>query len=159
MAGAFASGEADFTTLFEPLASNFEKEGKGYIVGSLGSEAGYIPYTCYSTTLKNITDKKEMIQGFTNAVYEGMLYVQNHTAEEVAKTILPQFPDSDIELLTQVVQRYKDQDTWKPDLIMGQDGYDRLIDIIKTAGVIEEGAPFDKVFDPQFAKEAMSKIK
>jgi len=28
MAGAFASGQADFTTLFEPVASTFELEGK-----------------------------------------------------------------------------------------------------------------------------------
>lgn len=159
MAGAFASGEADFTTLFEPLASNFEKEGKGYIVGSLGEEAGYIPYTCYATTLNNIKTKKDLIQNFTNAIYEGMLWVQNHSAEEVAAVILPQFPDSDVTLLTQVVQRYKDQDTWKPDLILGEDGYNRLIDIIKTAGELEEGAPYDKIFNPTFAKEAMSKIK
>lgn len=159
MAGAFASGEADFTTLFEPLASNFEKEGKGYIVGSLGKEAGYIPYTCYSTTLENINKKPELIQNFTNAIYEGMLWVQNHSAEEIAKTILPQFPDSDIKLLTQVVQRYKDQDTWKPDLILGKDGYDRLIDIIKTAGVLEKGAPYDKIFTDRFAKSAMRRIK
>lgn len=159
MAGAFASGEADFTTLFEPLASNFEKEGKGYIVGSLGKEAGYIPYTCYSTTLENIKEKPELIQNFTNAIYEGMLWVQNHSAEEIAKAILPQFPDSDIKLLTQVVQRYKDQDTWKPDLILGKDGYDRLIDIIKTAGVLEKGAPYDKIFTDRFAKTSMRKIK
>jgi len=159
MAGAFASGEADYTTLFEPLASNFEKEGKGYIVGSLGKEAGYIPYTCYSTTINNIETKPELIQNFTNAVYEGMLWVQNHSAEEIANTILPQFPDSDIKLLTQVVQRYKDQDTWKPDLILGKDGYERLVDIIKTAGVLEQGAPYDKIFTDRFAKTAMRRIR
>ncbi|MBP7223184.1 MAG: ABC transporter substrate-binding protein, partial [Sedimentibacter sp.] len=49
MAGAFASGEADYTTLFEPLASTFELQGNGYIVESVGRLAGYIPYTCYSS--------------------------------------------------------------------------------------------------------------
>lgn len=159
MAGAFASGEAQYTTLFEPLASNFEKEGKGYIVGSVGELAGYIPYTCYSTTLNNLTDKKDLIQNFTNAIYEGMIWVQNHTSEEIAEALLPQFPDSNIELLTQVVQRYKDQDTWKPDLIMGEDGYNKLIEIIITAGELEEGAPYDKIFVDTFAKQAMNTVK
>ncbi|QSX06112.1 ABC transporter substrate-binding protein [Sedimentibacter sp. zth1] len=159
MAGAFASGEADYTTLFEPLASNFEAEQKGYIVGSLGAEAGYIPYTCYCTLLSSIEGKEELIQNFTNAIYKGMIWVQNNSAEEVAEAILPQFPDSNIELLTQVVQRYKDQDTWKPDLILGKDGYDRMIDIIITAGELEEGAPYDKVFVDKFAKEAMKNTK
>lgn len=159
MAGAFASGEADFTTLFEPTASTFEAEGKGYIVGSLGAEAGYIPYTCYSATKSFIEKNPDTIQGFTDAIYKGMVWVQEHTAEEVAEVILPQFPDSDVEFLTGVVQRYKDQDTWKPDLVLGEDGYNRLIDIIKTAGELDEGAPYDKVVTSDFALKAMESSK
>ena len=159
MAGAFASGQADFTTLFEPIASTFELEGKGYVVGSLGREAGYIPYTCYSTTKNMIEKNPELIQRFTNAIYEGMVWVQEHSAKEVAEAILPQFPDTDIEFLTGVVQRYKDQDTWKPDLVLGEDGYDRLIDIMKTAGEIQESAPYDLIVNTDFAKKAMESVK
>lgn len=159
MAGAFASGQADFTTLFEPVASTFELEGKGFVVGSVGAEAGYIPYTCYSTTKNNIEKNPKLIQSFTNAIYEGMVWVQNHTAKEVAEAILPQFPDSNVEFLTGVVQRYKDQDTWKPDLVLGEDGYNRLIDIIKTAGELDEGAPYEKIVNTEFAKKAMESVK
>lgn len=159
MAGAFASGQADFTTLFEPLASTFELEGKGYVVGSVGKEAGYIPYTCYSTTKNMIEKNPELIQNFTNAIYEGMVWVQEHSAKEVAEAIMPQFPETDLEFLTGVVQRYKDQDTWKPDLVLAEDGYDRLIDIMKTAGEIEEGAPYGAVVNTDFAKKAMESFK
>jgi len=159
MAGAFASGQADYTTLFEPVASTFELESKGYVVGSLGVEAGYIPYTCYSATKSFIEKNPELIQSFTNAIYEGMVWVQEHTAKEVAEAILPQFPDSDVEFLAGVVQRYKDQDTWKPDLVLAEDGYNRMIDIIKTAGELEEGAPYNKVVITDFAKKAMEKAK
>ncbi|MBP1925896.1 NitT/TauT family transport system substrate-binding protein [Sedimentibacter acidaminivorans] len=159
MAGAFASGQADFTTLFEPVASTFELEGKGYVVGSLGVEAGYIPYTCYSTTKSFIEKNPELIQNFTNAIYEGMVWVQEHTAQEIAETILPQFPDSDVEFLASVVQRYKDQDTWKPDLVLKEDGYNRMIDIIKTAGELDEGAPYEKVVTTEFAIKAMETVK
>lgn len=159
MAGAFASGQADFTTLFEPVASTFELEGKGYVVGSLGVEAGYIPYTCYSSTKSFIEKNPELIQSFTNAIYEGMVWVQEHTAKEVAEAILPQFPDSDVEFLATVVQNYKDQDTWKPDLVLSEDGYNHLIDIIITAGELEEGAPYDKIVNTNFAKKAMENVK
>ena len=47
MAGAFAAGNADYVTLFEPTASLTEQEGKGYVVASVGEEAGEIPYTAY----------------------------------------------------------------------------------------------------------------
>lgn len=47
MAGAFASGNADYVTLFEPTASMTQKQGKGYMVASVGEAAGEIPYTAY----------------------------------------------------------------------------------------------------------------
>ena len=47
MAGAFASGDADYVTLFEPTASSTEKQNKGYIVASVGEASGEIPYTAY----------------------------------------------------------------------------------------------------------------
>ena len=39
---------ADFTVEFEPSATALEKEGKGYVVASLGVDSGYVPYTSYS---------------------------------------------------------------------------------------------------------------
>ena len=47
MAGAFASGNADYVTLFEPTASMTESQKKGYVVASVGEAAGEIPYTAY----------------------------------------------------------------------------------------------------------------
>ena len=47
MAGAFAGGNAEYVTLFEPTASATEKAGKGYIVASVGEASGEIPYTAY----------------------------------------------------------------------------------------------------------------
>lgn len=47
MGGAFLSGQGDFVTLFEPVASSFEREKTGYIVCSIGQESGEIPYTAY----------------------------------------------------------------------------------------------------------------
>ncbi|MCG3057142.1 hypothetical protein KZ287_33785, partial [Escherichia coli] len=40
VSSAFASGTGDYVQLFEPTASIFEKEGKGYIVASFGEESG-----------------------------------------------------------------------------------------------------------------------
>ena len=34
---------ADFTVEFEPSATALEKEGKGYVVASLGVDSGYVP--------------------------------------------------------------------------------------------------------------------
>jgi NitT/TauT family transport system substrate-binding protein len=159
MAGAFASGEADYTTLFEPLASTFELQGNGYVVESVGRLAGYIPYTCYSSLKSYIEKNPEIIQGFSNALYEAMSWVDEHDAMEVAEVILPQFADSDVEFLAKIVQTYKDLDAWNPDLVLGEDGYNRLIDIMKLAGEIEEGAPYEVIQTPDFAIKAKENYK
>ena len=52
MEGAFIGGDADFVTLFEPNATNVEKQGLGYIVGYVGSWGGEVPYTAYNAKKK-----------------------------------------------------------------------------------------------------------
>ena len=46
-AAAFTSSDADYTVEFEPFATTLELEGSGYVVASLGTESGYVPYTAY----------------------------------------------------------------------------------------------------------------
>ena len=72
MAGAFAAGEADFTTAFEPTATQLEKEGTGYIVTSIGKDSGKIPYTAYSATKSYMKDNKEVLEKFTRALENAM---------------------------------------------------------------------------------------
>ena len=47
----------------------------------------------------------DIIQGFTNALQKGMDYVQNHTPEEIAKVIEPQFTDTDLNTITTIITR------------------------------------------------------
>ncbi|EOC99491.1 ABC transporter substrate-binding protein [Caldisalinibacter kiritimatiensis] len=159
MAGAFTGGEGDYTTLFEPTASLLEKEGKGYIVASIGKEGGYIPYTCYSATKSYIEENPDIIQGFTNAIYKGMLWVQNHSSEEVAEAIQPHFPDADKDILITVVNRYKEQDTWKPDPVLTEEGLNHLMEIMELAGELDERAPYEKIVTTEFAEKAMNTTK
>ncbi|MTI67379.1 MAG: ABC transporter substrate-binding protein [Firmicutes bacterium] len=159
MAGAFTGGEGDYVTLFEPTASLLEKEGKGYIVASIGKEGGYIPYTCYSAKKSYIEENPEIIQGYTNAIYKGMLWVQNHTAEEIAEAIQPQFPDADKDILVTLINRYRDQDTWRPDPVLTEKGLNHMMEIMELAGELEDRAPYEKIVTTEFAKKAMESIK
>ena len=62
MAGAFASGNADYVTLFEPTASMTESQKKGYVVASVGEAAGEIPYTAYFAKKSYIANNEDTIQ-------------------------------------------------------------------------------------------------
>lgn len=158
MAGAFTGGEGDYVALFEPVAATLEKEGKGYVVASIGKEAGYIPYTCYSATKDYIEKNEDTIQKFTNAIYRSMLWVQSHSVEEIAKAVKPQFPDTDDEVLIALITRYKEQDTWKPDLLLTEEGLNHMMDIMEMAGELEERADYNKIVTDKFAKKAMKEI-
>ncbi len=155
MAGAFAGGEGDYVALFEPVASSMEKEGKGYIVASIGKESGYLPYTCYSTRKSYMEKNPDIIQKFTNAIYKGQLWVENHTSEEIAKSISSQFPDTDIAALTQVVERYKSQDTWSKTPVLQKESLNHLMDIIELAGELNKRAPYEKIVTTTFAEKSI----
>ena len=155
MAGAFASGNADYVTLFEPTASLTQNEGKGYIVASVGEEAGEIPYTAYFAKKSYIENNEEIIQKFTNAIYQGQQWVKEHSSQEIAEVIQSFFPDTDIELLATVIQNYKDIEAWNDTPILKEEAFNRLEEVMTMAGELKEKAPYDKIVNNQYAEEAV----
>ncbi len=153
-AAAFSGGQGDFTVEFEPGATTLESEGKGYVVASLGEDSGYVPYTAFSARKSFIDENPDLIQGFTDALQRGMDYVQNHTPEEIAEIIEPQFPETDLETITTIITRYYDQDTWKSNLIFEESSFDLLQDILESAGELEERAPYEDLVTTTFAAKA-----
>ena len=154
MAGAFSGSDAEYVTLFEPTASMIEQEQKGYILASIGLESGEIPYTAYCAKKSYIGENEDVIQRFTNAIQKGLTWVNEHSAEEVAKSILDAFPDTDLPLLTTVVQRYKDIDSWKTNPVLEQTDFDKLQTIMESAGELNKKAPYEKIVNNQYAEIA-----
>lgn len=153
-AAAFSGGQGDFTVEFEPHATALEEKGEGYVVASLGEDSGYVPYTSFSAKKSYLEKHKDTVQAFTNALQKGMDYVQEHTPEEIAQAIAPQFPETDMGTLTTIVKRYYDQDTWKADLIFQKDAFDLLQNILKDAGVLENTVPYEELVNTEFAESA-----
>lgn len=158
MAGAFSGGEGDYVTLFEPSATAMEKQGKGYIVASIGKESGEMPYTAYSALSKYMDKNSDVIQKFTNAVYKGQLYVKNNSAEDIAKEISKYFTDIKLEDLIDVVQRYKDIDAWCENPILKEESLNRLMDVMSTAGELDKKPSYDKIVTTKYAEEAIKNI-
>ena len=154
-AAAFTGDDsAAYTVEFEPSATILEKEGAGHVVASLGEASGYVPYTSYSVKTSYMKENPEIIQKFTNALQKGMDYVQSHTPEEIAEVIAPQFKETDIDTITTIVKRYYDQDTWKENLVFGQDGFELLQDILEDAGELKERTPYTELVNTEFAQNA-----
>lgn len=155
MAGAFTSGTADYVTLFEPTASLTQNENKGYIVASVGEAAGEIPYTAYFAKKSYIENNKETIQKFTNAIYKGQKWVKENSSEDLAKVVQSFFPDTDITLLSKVIQNYKDIDAWNDTPVLKEESFNLLQDVMTSAGELQKKAPYDKIVNNEYANEAI----
>lgn len=154
MAGAFSSGNADYVTLFEPTASATEKQGKGYIVASVGEASGEIPYTAYFAKKSYIANNEDTIQKFTNAIYKGQKWVKEHSSKEIAEAIKSFFPSTDVEQLATAVQSYMDIDAWNETPVLKKEAFDRLQEVMTQAGELQQSAPYDKLINNKYAEQA-----
>ena len=154
-AAAFTSDQSDYTVEFEPFATGLELEGNGYVVASLGTDSGYVPYTAYCAKKSYLAMHPDLIQRFTSALQKGMDYVNSHTAEEIAKTIQPQFSETPLENITKIVKRYQDQDTWKENLIFERSSFELLENILEEAGELQTRVPYENLVTTEFAEQAV----
>lgn len=152
-AEAFASGQGDYSVEFEPFAASLEKEKKGVVVASLGVDSGMVPYTAYSAKESYIEKNGDIIQKFTNALQKGMDYVQKHTPEEIANVIKPQFAETDLDVLTTIVERYYEQYTWKDNLVFEKESFELLQDILESSGELTERVPYEELVNTEFAQK------
>ena len=153
-AAAFTSDDADYTVEFEPFATTLESEGSGYVVASLGTESGYVPYTAYCARKSYVEQNPEIIQKFTNAIQKGMDYVNSHSAEEIAKTIQPQFKETPVDKLAVIVGRFLLQDTWKDDTVFEKESFELLENILEEAGELSARVPYEDLVTTQFSEQA-----
>lgn len=88
------------------------------------------------------------------AIQKGLDYVNSHSAEEIAQVIQPQFKETDLDSLTTIVSRYKEQDTWKADTIFEEDSFDLLQNILEDSGELPARVPYSDLVTVEFSKKA-----
>lgn len=147
MAGAYTSGEGDYTTLFEPTASMLEAEGSAYVLTSVGEYTGSVAYTCYSSLSSYIKSNQEQVINFTKAIAEAQNWVYEHTDSEVALSIEEYFIETDIDLLTSSIARYRAIDAWAYTPELTEDELEHLMDIMISANELDSYASYEALVD------------
>jgi NitT/TauT family transport system substrate-binding protein len=156
---AFTSGTGEYVQLFEPHATMLEKEGRGHVIASFGEESGKLPYTVFMSKKSYITKNTDTVQKFTNAVHKGQKWVQDNSINEIADAVAPFFPDTDIEIIRNVVKRYKDQGSYATDPIIDDKEWANLQDVMQTAGELNSPADFEQLVNNKFAEKAIKNVK
>lgn len=158
MGPAFESGTGDYTTLFEPTASEYQREGKGYIVASIGEESGEIPYTAFTAIESYIKKNEETIEKFVKAIYKAIDYMKNTDDAVVAESLLKQFPGTSKDSVATALKSYKRIDAWMTNLAMSKTAFDNLQNVMQNAGELKTRVEYSKITDNTFATKLYNEL-
>lgn len=158
MTAAFESGTADYCTMFEPVASEYEAQGKGYVVASVGEASGEIPYTCYIARENYINDNEDSIKGFLRAVMKGIKYINETDSAAAAELLTSYFDGTGASSLKVSLDSYKAIDAWQTDMTMTEDAFNRLQDVIDNAGELEKRVNFADLVNTRYSSEIYGEI-
>ncbi len=153
---AFESGLGDYVTMFEPSASEFEALGKGYIVASVGEEAGEVPFTCFSATQSFLSANSSKIDKFIKCLIRAYNFIITSDIDDVIDALLPSFTSSTRDSLMASVNSYIDIDAWNPTLIMKSSSFERLQSVMINAGTLEERVLFSSAVDNSYAERVLA---
>lgn len=151
--GAFDGGTGDYVSLFEPTASMFVKEGKGFIVANVGEASGEVPYTTYMVRPETLENDPAFVEKFIRAIYKAQVWITTASDAEIASAMEPYFPDADLAILEEVSKNYRATDSWTGDPVMREEAYERLLDVMEGAGELKTRVPFTELVDNSIAKK------
>lgn len=152
MVGAFDTDKSiDYTTMFEPTASEYVALGKGYIVASVGEASGEVPYTAFSAQKSWLKDNRGTAKGFLKAVMRGYKYMTENTPETVAKSLKKSFIGTSETSIAASVKSYLAIDAWAHTPVMSLTAFDHLQEIMENAGTLESRADYNRAVDNSIA--------
>jgi NitT/TauT family transport system substrate-binding protein len=145
LTSAFISGTGDFVNLFEPNATKLEKLGYGYVVASVGQYSSEVPYTAFNAKKSYISKNKETIEKFRDALNKGLNYTLNNDSNVIAKDILNLFPDTSLNDLEIIIERYKKADSWLNNTTINEKLFNNLEDIMIDNNLIKKYVPYNNL--------------
>ncbi len=158
MTSAFEAGTADYCTMFDPVAYEYEAAGKGYVVASVGEASGEVPYTCFMAKSSWLRKNERKAEGFLRAVTKAVKYINETPSATVAPYLTNYFEGIAVASLAASVDRYKAIDSWRTELSMTEDSFTRLQDIIEGAGELDRRATLDELVDNGYAKSVYKEV-
>lgn len=157
-AAAFVSGTGDYCTMFEPTASEYQREGKAYIVASIGLESGEIPFTTFMAKKSFLEERKDVTKKFTKAMFKAIKYIEETETEKIAELILDQFPSTTLQSVKDSIDSYLKIDAWKTDLMLTEEAFTKLQDMMENAGELSQRVEYELLVDNSITEESYREI-
>jgi NitT/TauT family transport system substrate-binding protein len=147
-----ADNSVDYTTLFEPAASELVAAGKGHIVASVGAESGEVPYTGFAAKVSFLEANSALVNAFLRALLKGYGFMTTADGTSVAEALAPSFNGSPVSSLKAALDAYLAVDAWTHTPVMKESAFDRLQDIMVNAGELAGKVPFADITTNVYAQ-------
>ena len=158
MVSAFEAGTADYCTMFDPVAYEYESAGKGYVVASVGEESGEVPYTCFIAKNSWLDKNGDTAEGFLRAVTKAVKYINETPSTTVAPYLTKYFEGVSEQSISASIDRYRQIDAWRTELTMTEDSFNRLQDIIENAGELSRRASLNELTNNSYAEKVYNEV-
>lgn len=157
-AAAFVAGTGDYVTMFEPTASEYQREGKAYIVASIGKESGEVPFTTFAAKESFIKSNEDLIKKFTTALYNAIKYIKETDTQKVAKLLEKSFPSTSLQSIVDSLNSYKEIDAWQEDLLLKKEAFNRLQEVMENAGELTTRVNYEDLVYNEITEDVYKKI-
>ncbi len=153
-ADGLRAGELDVIQVFQPYAEQLVRDGAGEIWHAAASR-GPTSYTTLVTTAETLAAERDTALAMTRAIYRTLKWYHAQSAETIAATVSPFFPDLDAEVLTACIERYNRLGVYGLDPMLSREGFERLKGACLSGGFIERGAAYERCVNTELARSVI----
>jgi NitT/TauT family transport system substrate-binding protein len=143
---ALRRGELDVAQMFEPYASMALQAGAGEILYA-ASARGPTVYTTFLASRDSIRRNRAAFDAMVRATRRTLVWVAEHTADELADAVAAYYPHVARELLASALRRYRAAGLWARTPEVSRQGFARLADSLKSGGFISRLHAFEDCVD------------
>lgn len=151
IASEFITSSSEYCTLFEPTATNIEKEGNGFVLKAVGELSGPLPYTCFTAKTSYLNKHGDKAEKFLKAVYKGYQYLATESRANSANALAPSFSGMTQAELEVAVEQYLAIGAWSSNFSMTQPVFERLLSVINTTSGTNYAPNFADLIDNTIA--------
>lgn len=121
----FLNNEVDAIMAFEPFATKLRAQG--YRSCSMNEIYTPLPFVAIIAKNKNITQQKYIT--FLEGIKEATKYIYENDSKEVATLVVKRMEQEDIEVLTEVIETFKNDNVWCKDITLNKEEYDYFVQL------------------------------
>ena len=155
---AFRDGQAEFVHVAEPVVQQLIADGAGHLLTALGPENGHLAYSSFAATHRFLAEREDTASRFTVGFARALHWLSSAEADEVAEAVSEFFPENPSYVLAAAIDRYREQEQWPVNPVLGQPEYENLHDILLAAGMCRERQSYDKVVRTDIAEAAVASL-